>query len=289
MPQSRVLDPGSSLLAFFGAELRRRRAAAGMSQEQLGHAVNYSAALVGRVEIGERVPSPDFARRCDDVLSAEGLFAHLRDSMNSDMHAYPTWFWEFVEREREATSIREFNALAVPGLLQTEEYARALFRACKPADSDEEIDQHVAARLERQRILDRPKSPMLWAVVDEGVLRRPVGGPEIFRGQLAHLARVGKRPGIVFQVMPFSAGAHAGLLGEFILLGLPSGRDIAYTESVESARLIEQPDEVAAFNLVFDMIRAVALSPETSLDFVVQVQGEISDGSRSGQVAEKQL
>jgi transcriptional regulator with XRE-family HTH domain len=287
MPQSRVLDPGSSLLAFFGAELRRRRAAAGTSQEQLGQAINYSAALVGRIEIGERVPSPEFARRCDEVLSAEGLFAHLRDSMNSDVHAYPTWFWEFVEREREATSIREFNALAVPGLLQTEEYARALFRACKPADSVEEISRHVAARLERQRILGRPKPPMLWAVVDEGVLRRPVGGPEIFRSQLAHLARVGQRPGTVFQVMPFSAGAHAGLLGEFIVLGLPNGRDLAYTESVESARLIEQPDEVAAFNLVFDMIRAVALSPETSLDFVAQVQGEISDGPRSGRVAEK--
>ena len=287
MPQSRVLDPGSSLLAFFGAELRRRRGAAGLSQDQLGHAINYSEALVGRVEVGERVPSPDFARRCDDVLSAEGLFAHLRDSMNSDVHAYPTWFWEFVEREREATSIREFNALAVPGLLQTEDYARALFRACKPADSDEEIGQHVAARVERQRILDRPKPPMLWAVVDEGVLRRPVGGPGTFHDQLAHLARVGKRPGIVFQVMPFSAGAHAGLLGEFILLGLAGGHDMAYTESVESARLIEQPDEVAAFNLVFDMIRAVALSPETSLDFLVQVQGEISHGSRSGRVAEK--
>jgi transcriptional regulator with XRE-family HTH domain len=278
MPQSRVLDPGSSLLAFFGAELRRRRAAAGMSQEQLGHAVNYSAALVGRVEIGERVPSPDFARRCDDVLSADGLFAHLRDSMNSDMHAYPTWFWEFVEREREATSIREFNALAVPGLLQTEEYAQALFRAGRPADSDEEIGQHVAARLERQRILDRPKPPMLWAVIDEGVLRRPVGGPEIFRDQLVHLASAGKRPGTVLQVMPFSAGAHAGLLGEFIVLGLPSGRDLAYTESVESARLIEQSDEVAAFNLVFDMIRAEALSPEVSLDFLVQAQGEINGG-----------
>jgi transcriptional regulator with XRE-family HTH domain len=277
MPQSRVLDPGSSLLAFFGAELRRRRAAAGMSQEQLGHAINYSAALVGRVEIGERVPSPDFARRCDEALSADGLFAHLRDSMNSDVHAYPTWFWEFVEREREATSIREFNALAVPGLLQTEEYARALFRAGRPADSDEEIGQLVVARLERQRILDRPKPPMLWAVMDEGVLRRPVGGPEIFRDQLAHLARACKRPGTVLQVMPFSAGAHAGLLGEFILLGQP-GRDLAYTESVESARLIEQPDEVAAFNLVFDMIRAVALSPEVSLDFLVQAQGEISGG-----------
>jgi transcriptional regulator with XRE-family HTH domain len=277
MPQSRVLDPGSSLLAFFGAELRRRRAAAGMSQEQLGHAVNYSAALVGRVEIGERVPSPDFARRCDDVLSAEGLFAHLRDSMNSGVHAFPKWFREFVEHEREATSIREFNALAVPGLLQTEDYARALIRVGRPRDSDDEVELHVSTRIGRQRVLDRSKPPMLWAVVDEAVLRRPVGGPVVFRSQLAHLTKVGRSPGVVLQVMPFSAGAHAAL-GEFILLGLGDGRDVAYTESVESAILSERADEVEAFELVFDMIQAVALSPEASIDMVTRIQGEINDG-----------
>jgi transcriptional regulator with XRE-family HTH domain len=277
MPQSRVLDPGSSLLAFFGAELRRRRAVAGMSQEQLGHAINYSAALVGRVEIGERVPSPDFARRCDDVLSADGLFAHLRDSMNSDVHAFPKWFREFVEHEREATSIREFNALAVPGLLQTEDYARALIRVGRPRDSDDEVELHVTTRIERQRVLNRSKPPMLWAVVDEAVLRRPVGGPAVFRSQLAHLTKVARGPGIVLQVMPFSAGAHAAL-GEFILLGLGDGRNVAYTESVESARLSEQADEVEAFELVFDMIQAVALSPEASIDMITRVQGEISDG-----------
>lgn len=278
MPQARVLDPGSSLLAFFGAELRRRRLAAGLSQDQLGQAITYSAALVGRIEVGERMPSPDLARRCDDALATGGLFAHLRQSMDSDMHAYPAWFREFVEREREAASIKEFNALAIPGLLQTEDYARALFRACKPADSDEEISQHVAARLERQRIMERAKPPMLWAVVDEGVLRRPVGGGRIFRDQLAHLAEVARHPGVVFQIMPFSAGAHAGLLGEFIVLGMPGGRDVAYTESVESARLIEHMDEIAAFNLVFDLIRAVALSPEASLHFVNGMQGESNHG-----------
>jgi transcriptional regulator with XRE-family HTH domain len=278
MPLTRDLDPGASLLAFFGAELRRRRLATGMSQDQLGHELNFSAALVGRIEVGERVPSADFARRCDDLFSADGLFAHLREVMNSDVHAYPTWFLEFVEREREATSIREFNALAVPGLLQTEEYAWALIRAGRPTDSDEEIGQLVAARVERQRILERPRPPMLWAVVDEGVLRRPVGGAAVFHAQLDHLAKLGKRPGIVFQVMPFSAGAHAGLLGEFILLGRSDGHDVAYTECVASARLIEQSDEVAAFDLVFDMIRAVALSPEASLDLVARVQGEISHG-----------
>ena len=278
MPQARVLDPGSSLLAFFGAELRRRRLAAGLSQDQLGQAIRYSAALVGRIEVGERMPSPDLARRCDEVLATGGLFAHLRESMDSDMHAYPVWFREFVEREREATSIREFNALAIPGLLQTEDYARALFRAGRAADSDEEISQHVAARLERQRLLDRVKPPILWAVVDESALRRPVGGLGVFRDQLAHLTNVGRHPGIVLQVMPFSAGAHAGLLGEFILLGFADGRDVGYTECVESARLIEQPDEVAAFTLAFDMIRAVALSPEASLEFLARAQGEINGG-----------
>lgn len=278
MPQARVLDPGSSLLAFFGAELRRRRTAAGLSQDQLGHAITYSAALVGRVEVGERMPSLDLAQRCDDVLATGGLFAHLRQSMDSDMHAYPAWFREFVEREREATSIREFSALAIPGLLQTGDYARALFRACKPADTDEEIEQHVAARLERQRILDRAKPPMIWVVVDEGVLRRSVGGARVFRDQLAHITDVARHPGVVLQVMPFAAGGHAGLLGEFTLLGLADGRDLAYTESVESARLIEQTDQVAAFSLAFDMIRAVALSPEASIDFVGEVQGEINHG-----------
>lgn len=275
MPLTRDLDPGASLLAFFGAEVRRRRGAAGMSQEQLGQQINFSAALVGRIEVGERVPSPDFARRCDDLFAADGLFAHLREVMNSHVHAYPAWFGEFVEREREATSIREFNALAIPGLLQTEDYARALFRACKPTDSDDEIGEQVDARLERQRILERPKPPMLWVVVDEGVLRRPVGGAVVFGEQLGHLAKAGKQPGVVFQVMPFSAGAHAGLLGEFILLGFPGGRDVAYTESVESARLIDQPDEVAAFDLVFDMLRATALPPEASVDLTLAVQGEI--------------
>ena len=148
----------------------------------------------------------------------------------------------------------------------------------RPTDSDEEIGQLVAARVERQRILERPRPPMLWAVVDEGVLRRPVGGAVVFHDQLDHLAKLGKRPGIVFQVMPFSAGAHAGLLGEFILLGRSDGHDVAYTECVASARLIEQSDEVAAFDLVFDMIRAVALSLEASLDLVARVQGEISHG-----------
>lgn len=282
MPQVRVLDPGASLLAFFGAELRRRRVAAGMSQDQLGQAINFSAALVGRVEVGERMPSPDLAGRCDDVLATGGLFAHLRQSMDSDMHAYPAWFREFVEREREATSIREFSALAIPGLLQTDDYARALFRACKPADTDEEIEQHVQARLERQRILDRPKPPMFWVVVDEGLLRRPVGGAVVFHRQLARLAEVARHPGVVLQVMPFGAGGHAGLLGEFTLLGLADGREMAYTESVQSARLIEQPDEVAAFNLAFDMVRAVALSPEASIDFLGKAQGEINHGSDQG-------
>jgi transcriptional regulator with XRE-family HTH domain len=227
MPQARVLDPGSSLLAFFGAELRRRRTAAGLSQDQLGHAITYSAALVGRVEVGERMPSLDLAQRCDDVLATGGLFAHLRQSMDSDVHAYPAWFREFVEREREATSIREFSALAIPGLLQTGDYARALFRAGRPADSDEEIESRVTARLERQRILDRAKPPMFWIVVDEGVLRRPVGGVLVFGAQLAHLAGVARHPGVMLQIMPFSAGAHAGLLGEFTLLGMADGRVLA--------------------------------------------------------------
>ncbi len=167
-----------------------------------------------------------------------------------------------------------YNALTVSGLLQTEDYARALFRACKPQDTDEEIDQLVATRLERQEILARPKPPMLWQEIDEAVLRRPVGGPRVMADQLGYLAEAARRPGIVLQVVPFSAGAHAGLLGEFVLLGFDDGHSLAYTEAVDSGHLIERPEEVAAFGLAFDALRAVTLTPEASIELILRIKGE---------------
>ena len=288
MPQPQDGDRGASLLAFFGAELRRRRAAAGLSLEDLGAKINFSGSLIGKVETGERLPKPDLADACDEAFGGDGLFGRLCKAIKEQAHAYPSGFPEFLDKEREAVSIREFNMSAVPGLLQTDEYARALFRAGRPRDTDDEIEQLVAARLERHEILERPKPPMLWFVIDEALLRRPVGGSDVMAGQLDHIADLAARPGIVVQVVPFAAGAHAGLLGSFTLLSLNDGTDLAYTESVSSSQLIERPEDVAEFTLAYDMLRIEALPREASADFIRAIQREYERESESFRVADKQ-
>ncbi len=288
MPQTRESDRGAPLLAFFGTELRRRRAAAGLSLEDLGAKISFSGSLIGKVETGERMPSPDLARACDEALGTDGIFARLCKAIKEEIRAYPSGFPEFLDKEREATSICEFDVLYLPGLLQTEDYARALFRAGRPRDSNDEVDQLVAARLERQQILDRSKPPMLWFVIDEAALRRPVGGPAVMAAQLGHIARLAERPGVVIQVMPFATGAHAGLLGTFTLLSLGDGTDLAYTESVTVSQLIERPEDVAEFALAYDMLRIEALSREASLEFIRTVQGEYEREPQSSRVAGEQ-
>jgi len=197
-------------------------------------------------------------------------------AIRKQARAYPSWFWDFLDKEREATVIKEFEALAIPGLFQTEDYAHALFRACKLGVDDEEIGKHVAGRLERQQILTRARPPMMWVVLDEAMIRRPVGGPQVMYDQLAHFTEVAGRPRVVLQIMPFSAGGHAGLMGAFMLLTLGSGQEVAYTESAGSSQLIERPEDVEPFVLAFDTLRAQALSPDASIDLIDQVMKDIA-------------
>jgi transcriptional regulator with XRE-family HTH domain len=169
MPLTRELDPGASPLAFFGAELRRARTAARLSQDQLGQHIGYSAALVGKVETGERAPTQDFANRCDQALpTADSLFSRIYLLIQRWDGSYPSWFAEWVEAERRAKSLCWWEALLVPGLVQTADYARSLFAAWRSADDGDELDQLVNGRMERQLIFDRPDSPSLWVIIDEG-------------------------------------------------------------------------------------------------------------------------
>jgi transcriptional regulator with XRE-family HTH domain len=289
MSHTREGDRGASLLAFFGAELRRRRVAAGLSLEELGSKISFSGSLIGKVETGERLPKPDLALACDEAFGSDGLFTRLCQAIKDEARAYPSGFPEYLDTEREAVSISKFDVLYVPGLLQIGDYARALFRAGRPRDTDDEIERLVAARLERQEILERRKPPMLWFVIDEAALRRPVGGSAVMVAQLGQISGLAERPGVVVQVVPFAAGAHAGLLGTFTLLSLGDGTDLAYTESVTASQLIERPEDVAEFTLAYDMLRIEALSREASLDFIRTVQGEYERESQSLRMAEEQL
>jgi transcriptional regulator with XRE-family HTH domain len=269
-------EAGASPLALFGAELRHYRTAAGLSQEQLGDQIGYSAALVGAVETARRMPTEDFTARCDlvDELDTGGallrLRAHLRDQLHRQV--WPPWFREWPSIEREALSLRTWELAVVPGLLQTPDYARAVLRGVLPDATDEDVEAQVDARIERQQILARRDPLMLWAIMDEGVLMRPVGSALTMRDQLAHLLEAAHGPKIKVLVVPASTGAHVGVLGPFVIAEFRDAPEVAYLDTAAGGQISDHPDIVKACAQVFDTLRAEALPPRASLDLIAEVR-----------------
>ena len=266
-----VRELDGSAASLFLEELRRARGSAGLSQEQLASKISYSPSLVSLVETGRRVPTRDFAARCDEALAAEGRFTRIWALVSRE--ATPSWFREWVEIEREAVSLRSWEPLVFPGLLQTPDYARELFRRGRPCDSDDDIDKAVNARMERQQILDSANPPMLLAVIDEDVLRRRIGGQVVMREQLAHLLEMAERPKVVLQVVPFGAGAHPGLEGPFVIASFNATQDVAYLDSPVAAQLIQSPEDVSYVALLYDTLRAEALPRGASIEMITEVMG----------------
>jgi transcriptional regulator with XRE-family HTH domain len=272
---TRNLDATRSPTAFFGAELRRARLAAALTQDQLGRELSFSGDLVGKVETAERGPTPDFAAGCDRVFpQLDGLFSRLVSLARRWDGPYPQWFHDWLEAEQEATSLRWWEPMLVPGLLQTPGYARALFQAWQSGSSDDELDELVSGRIERQNILDRQKPPELWAVIDEAVLHRLIGSPKITYDQLLHLADASCRPSITVQVVPAEVGAHAGLLGAFIIAGFDGSPSILYAETAVEAQTIERSALVSKASLAFDRLRSEALPRGASRDLIGKVAEE---------------
>ena len=267
MSALRELDPSSSVLAFFGAELRRLRTAADTSQEDLGQRISYSGSLVGMVETARRAPTKDFAERCDGALGTGGVLARLWPLVSQE--ALPRWFRPFAEVERTATSIRSWEPLVIPGLVQTEDYAHALITAWQPGDRRETVQQQVSARIERQQLLEGDNPPLLWMIIGEVALRNPVGGPEVLREQLSGLLEhEAEHPKIIVQIVPLDAGAHPGLEGPLVLVTRRGAPDIAYLEVQGRGRFVENSEEVARYGLLYDLLRAVALPPDVSREMI---------------------
>jgi transcriptional regulator with XRE-family HTH domain len=269
---TKALVASGTALAYWGDELRYHREQAGLTQEGLARKVFVSPSLIAMTETGKRAPKSDFIKAADTVLNTGGALGRLwRRIMRS---SYLEWFRPFVEVEAEADSILEYEAQAVPGLLQTEEYSRALLRTGRVRDSDEQIERHVAARMSRQEVLTRANPPFLWAILDEAVLRRPVGGAEVMRDQCAWLVRAAESPDIVLQVLPFAAGAHAGMDGSMTLFSLPDQKDLIYAEAFGDGQIIGRPEEVEHCRLCLDLLRACALAPDESVRMIARTIGE---------------
>ncbi|MCL2584481.1 MAG: helix-turn-helix domain-containing protein [Streptosporangiales bacterium] len=257
----------------FGAELRAQRNSRQWTQVDLGNELGYSGSFVSDVERGDRGPSEDFAGRCDKTFALPGTFLRLWEDLQRE--AFPTWFAPVVPLEREAIKIEGWELGAVPGLLQTEAYARSLVRASRPGDSEEAVENTVQARVERQAILAKAKPPMVFYVVSEAVLRQCIGGTEIMSAQLDRLIKAAETPGIVIQVLPFSAQQHAGVDGLLYLYDRPSEPLTGYSECIGGARLITDHQEVSGLATVMGMLRAASLSPWDSVALMRTIRRDL--------------
>jgi len=264
-------NPRVSTLAYFGTELRIKREQAGLSQVAFAQRMFCDRSHVSRIESAERVPTEDFAERCDEVLGTGGSFTRLWPIVIE--HAYPDWFRPFVEMEKDAREIWDFENQVVPGLLQTEEYARALFAAARVPNADE----LVAARMTRQHILERDDRPRLWVVMDENVMQRVVAEPALMARQLRAIIEAAEDdPRTIVQVIPYDAGAHASMDGPFAGLTMKEGAEVVCTEGRVRGLVIAASDDVAEYSYLYDLLRADALSPRASLDKIAARAKELS-------------
>jgi transcriptional regulator with XRE-family HTH domain len=265
--------PGSGILHVFGRQLKRFRECTEYDRAAFGAATGYSASTIASYEQGRRVPPPRFIDRADELLGARGVLMELKEEVARAQ--YPAFFRDAAKLEAEALALHVYAMYAVPGLLQTEEYARAVFSVRRPLLDDERIEQGLAARLGRQEIYSRKPAPLVSFVMEESVLLRPIGGRGVLRGQLEQIRLIGEKRNVEIQVMPVGREDHGALGGPFTLIDTPDGRRIAYAEVQGDSRLYTGQAKVRELESRYGILRSQALTPRESLAYVEKVLGEI--------------
>ncbi len=268
MANIQSLDPTGSPLDYYGWELRRQREAQGLSQGQLGEVIFCTGSLIGQIETTRKVPTRDFSERVDAALGTDGFFSRLVGLVLRSQ--LPAWFQPYAEMETRATYVSTFQAQVMYGLLQTEEYARAVLATGDP----KQLDSLLAARMERQRILERAQPPLTCVVLDEAVLHRPIGGMPVMRRQLEHLLKFMRQRWLQVQVLPNKAGAHASLDGAFNFLRFDDNPDLIYTEDLISGHMTANPEIIREASLRYARLQATALSVEDSAELIIRVMEE---------------
>lgn len=255
----------------YGEELRLRRIAAGLTQEALSEQVVCSPTLISHWEAGRRLPKPDDAQRIDRALGTDGFFVRWLEDLEQK---YADYFRSVAELEREASEIRQYGAHLVPGLLQTPSYARAVFRAARTNFTQDELDRAVANRVERGKLLQTPDGPVAWTLLDEAVLRRPIGGPQVMAEQLRRIADMAEGGRLRLHVLPFAAGAHALLEGMLYLLDFRDAAPVAYVEGLYTGNLLDDPALVAACGTDYALALGDALAHMDSVALVRAISEE---------------
>ena len=271
-----------------GAQLRRLRSEAGLSREQAGEAIRASEWKIHRLENGQ----VGFKER--DVVDLLGLYgvtdqeevaAFVTIALEANTPGWwfqysdilPQWFRAYVDLESAATLIRSYEGQLVPGLLQTEDYMRAVIRGAHvgqaPDETEREVERRVRLRLTRQTLLTRPDAPMLWAVVDEAALRRPVGGTEVMRAQLERLIDATKLPNVVLQILPLTVAVHSAMTGAFSILRFPDEElpDAVYLEHLTSALYLNKREEVDQYLHVMENVCVRSAPPDNTVEILTKI------------------
>lgn len=273
------VDGTAHLFRALGKQIKVLREHAGMSQKELGKGAHCGEDLISAMERAVRTPQPEFLVRADELLGAGGVLKaaveDVREALAKARTRHPDWFRDYAKVEAEAVELHHYCNQAVHGLLQTEDYARAIFTRRRPLLDETTIEKRVTDRLTRQQIFERWPAPTFSYVLEEAVLQRPIGGRTVHEYQLRQLLRIGQLRTVELQVMPTHCEEHPCMDGAFNLL-TPKGRQqVAYTEVQGYSRLITDAEEVRVFAERYGIIRAQALTPRESLSLIEKMLGEL--------------
>ncbi|MFF4847613.1 Scr1 family TA system antitoxin-like transcriptional regulator [Streptomyces sp. NPDC001194] len=265
-------DESGAVVAAVGRQLKMWREAAGFDRSTFAERMGYGADLTRKIESGIRIPRPEYLDKADGVLGAGGKIAAMKTDV--EKARYPKKVRDLAKLESQAVELGAYGNHNLHGLLQTEEYARALYEIRRPAFSSDEVERHVAARMARQEIFHRQPSPALTFVLEQVTLERTIGGRDVLRRQLEHLLDVGRLRNVEIQVMPMDCEDHAGMGGQIDVLKLGDGSTIGYVEAQLMSRLVTGAKEIQILELRYGIIRSQALNPRQSRAFIEKVLGE---------------
>ncbi|MFE6164555.1 helix-turn-helix domain-containing protein [Streptomyces sp. NPDC056486] len=279
MPSRKDPDASASVPAFYGAELRFKREAAGLTLERLAEGSYRGVPFLSQIERGERRMPLDLAHHVDEKLETDGFFQRrCEDARRARQGGHAEYFADVAEMERYAESIEEWAPMLVPGLLQTQAYAENVVRTSLPWLRQYTVEKQVTARMERAELWEQEVPPAFWAILHESMVRRPLLPPGQMAGQLDRILTVVRSVQGVLQILPETAAAHPFMMGMTKVMTFPDAPPVVYTEGLHSGQLIDYPPLVKDYRRSYDLLRAAALPPEASLAMIEAAAEDYRNG-----------
>lgn len=274
----------SSALRYYASELKRHREATGLTQAQLADLIPYSKSMISMVETAKRSPldtresgriTSKFTEYCDEVLQTGGALGRILPLLDGSNDPYPPWFKPYAHLEAEATAIHIFQSQTIPGLFQTEAYARAVLACGRPYMGDDEIERQTAARMQRQQVLRSDCPPTVITVLDELVVRRPIGGPTVLKEQVKQLVELVESRVMSLGIVPVGVVEHAGLDGSWNVLEFSDEDPLLYIEAGGTGTMSNRAKDVFPMRQAFSTLCMQALSPRASVELMMGIARDL--------------